>query len=1291
MFPFKVGALVYSRPVTVAVNEPPGYAALMRAFGRNVTLSDRWCKSASGAVVYTDRAAAMKDTCESASASRFVDLVLSCLGHCVIDFPVEICFSAAARLVLDRPGITIEGLKLRCVPDRDGSDAISPLFTIRAANITILGASMQGCPAGLFLLDVPRAGLRIERSVLSNSQVATVRGAPFSLLEFVNTTMRNNTAYAGAVVLLEDSGSVSVEAVDSDFFGNSATVGAVMYAYSGSMSRGLSVRFVRGSVVGSHSTDLGGAFLFSGGLYNSTVEFIGTRFEGNHADTGGVLYLEGVDLSLLKQSSLALLPHAQRANLVRFVNCTLRGNSAAAGGGAVYILHNGNNVLRAEGVVAEGNAAPDGGVYYIAGLRAALPGSPTIVILSGGAAARNVAASSGGVVYATGATVELTGGFLAEGNRAGSRGGVVAFPEIGGSPGRVDVASAYFSSNTAGEFGGAMYVVGEVNVTMTRGRAVGNSAGIDGGALYVGAGCISYGAYNYTTNHAGRSGGAVYVASDARLVGSLWAEGNVALEDGGAVYVRGHAELVAGAISGGRAGRSGGGVSVAGTLSLRGVQLRGNMAGQAGGGLAVTGQAVVSNGSTFTHNGLLLADSGAGGAISAAGAGRGLDLASDTAFVGNTAVLGSDLVLDYPNQTAFPNAGTPPARIRLHVYGRAVPGYPPPAVGVFVLDGYGRELLVPADRTLTLLFGGYSTTISMRAAMNLTAPPRLFFSGSSVELTAAPDPDLHSTGYYADLTEAFTARVTFPIDPCPAGEVHIVDRCVPSQSLVPAGHYYYANNSSSRLCPPGSMRPADRSALQCYPCEPGSVSTPDRVQCNRCESVRSLSWDVRAEACEACPAGALCLGGGMVVPRDGYFHPGLFLLDFPECLSSGACEYAGRSRALEVSRNQSVVEQYLDRQCAPGYEGPLCGSCASGYRRRTAIDCGKCASTWVVVVTFLATTTCLVAFLAYTTSRVPGPGTSVGMAVKITVQYVQQLAILGTYRAGWPETAQDMFSIMGGTVGTGGGVGSSSISCLYTGLSPFVIEAAVTAAATPALLLLTVRVVTWTTAPPIRVYIVVLFFLYPSVVLAAAKLLVCVEVDGSARMLVDTGVECGGGGIQSIAMYAIALPVICIYVLGLPIVLSVSIWRNPTEYTFVHAGLRLRWWWVVSTGRTSVLALIGLVIRGPGAQNLTAQAWLYFYLGVMIAMRPYASRSILIMDVFCVSVVLMLLYLNMWMILGVAATSWQSVAAGIMGLVCVVCLGLRAYVAERLNDERVSASQVVNTIGCDVVKKCIGL
>ena len=298
----------------------------------------------------------------------------------------------------------------------------------------------------------------------------------------------------------------------------------------------------------------------------------------------------------------------------------------------------------------------------------------------------NIAAMNGGAIFNETGTVTVTDYSFIE-NQSGADGGAIynqsgdvklnsterAYPLIpsaffemnkadndGGAiynlGGLVDVSGYDFLNNKAGRNAGAIYNDGEVKdvslILAGYRKFSGNSAGNDGGAIYVTIGDVNITDYDFVSNEAGHNGGAIFMGTDSgvlTLTGtpetseplddtpteetaiSVFSE-NTAQRSGGAIYNQGASKIMAADYSfkQNQAIANGGAIYTLGNLEMKihdgdnyaaagkEIGLIGNTAGGYGGALYVKGKEtalthynIVGNEATYDGGGIYISKLGA--------------------------------------------------------------------------------------------------------------------------------------------------------------------------------------------------------------------------------------------------------------------------------------------------------------------------------------------------------------------------------------------------------------------------------------------------------------------------------------------------------------------------------------------------------------------------------------------------------------------------------------------------------------------------------------------------------
>ena len=169
--------------------------------------------------------------------------------------------------------------------------------------------------------------------------------------------------------------------------------------------------------------------------------------------------------------------------------------------------------------------------------------------------------------------------------------------------------------------------------------------------------------------------------------------------------------------------------------------------------------------------------------------------------------------------------------------------------------------------------------------------------------------------------------------------------------------------------------------------------------------------------CVPCPDGATCEGGGAPpFPLPGYFRTDTSSVEFLRCQPESACKGGTDSEA----------------QCADGYTGVPCSACEVGYYRLDQL-CVPCHSTaGLFLASYFVGIVCLVGLFLYLQSKkmnlaalamglvralcavkLPGSSGSHGDVcgrVGVPQDFLQVLAMFGSFQIRWPEALQTLFT-----------------------------------------------------------------------------------------------------------------------------------------------------------------------------------------------------------------------------------------------------------------------------------------
>lgn len=314
------------------------------------------------------------------------------------------------------------------------------------------------------------------------------------------TLSLGGVSFSGNSATVGDGGAIytvggTIDMGGTSFSGNSATVnGGAIY------NNGSSLSVADGGVfTGNHATENGGAIYNDG---NGSLTIQGGEFSGNYTDSGdgGVIYNGSGALDI------------QGGNF--------SGNHAAGDGGVIY---NGSGALTIQsGEFSDNYTGGDGGVVYNASGAGAMN-------VAGGFFTGNYAGGNGGAVYnasAEGMTV-----FAAFGGNHAANGGAIY-----NTAGILNIGGMFIGNYAETGDGGAIYNESAAGMTVAADFTDNNAA--NGGAIYNKNGTLAISGGSFEANKARNgNGGAIYHGGAGSLtIDGTRLIGNSAAVQGGAVF-----------------------------------------------------------------------------------------------------------------------------------------------------------------------------------------------------------------------------------------------------------------------------------------------------------------------------------------------------------------------------------------------------------------------------------------------------------------------------------------------------------------------------------------------------------------------------------------------------------------------------------------------------------------------------------------------------------------------------------------------------------------------------------
>jgi len=166
-----------------------------------------------------------------------------------------------------------------------------------------------------------------------------------------------------------------------------------------------------------------------------------------------------------------------------------------------------------------------------------------------------------------------------------------------------------------------------------------------------------------------------------------------------------------------------------------------------------------------------------------------------------------------------------------------------------------------------------------------------------------------------------------------------------------------------------------------------------------------------------------------------------------------------------------------------------------------------------------------------------------------------------------------------------------------------------------------------------KLFLYVLFLIYPSVSSTILRLYICKDVDQQAYLLADLRVQCG---TDTWNLFTVAsTPLIVLYPVGIPLFFLFLLRTNrhaladkriSLQLGFLYAGYTSRCWWFELVDCVHKLLVTSVMAFLPRAAQLSvSMAVVTLYLVVLLLMNPYLRRSDDIFHIICQVEILLVL------------------------------------------------------------------
>jgi hypothetical protein len=174
-------------------------------------------------------------------------------------------------------------------------------------------------------------------------------------------------------------------------------------------------------------------------------------------------------------------------------------------------------------------------------------------------------------------------------------------------------------------------------------------------------------------------------------------------------------------------------------------------------------------------------------------------------------------------------------------------------------------------------------------------------------------------------------------------------------------------------------------------------------KCITCPA-ETYSLDPMSGTCLACPKEAECYGESQITPKKGYWRVSSYSDRFFECPYSKACI---------GSRNTSNVTP--TGECARGYMGNLCATCARNYSKSASETCEECGNitenAFKLTGIILMIAAVFAVTVKFTLKSAHNTEALHPIYIKIFLNYLQLVMLTTSINFNWAEISKDFISI----------------------------------------------------------------------------------------------------------------------------------------------------------------------------------------------------------------------------------------------------------------------------------------
>ena len=195
----------------------------------------------------------------------------------------------------------------------------------------------------------------------------------------------------------------------------------------------------------------------------------------------------------------------------------------------------------------------------------------------------------------------------------------------------------------------------------------------------------------------------------------------------------------------------------------------------------------------------------------------------------------------------------------------------------------------------------------------------------------------------------------------------------------------------------------------------------DVGKCELCPSATALFQVDSTDQCVSCPSNMECLGGAKIAPVADYSRFSRWNDRAIACLNSEAC--IGSTVTEEQATSLYCSDNYNTTYCQTGwcsakYKGNLCAQCTTGNvpSGSSCVSCSNNPGYYVLTVFIVLGAAGFIIFTVRNALKLKDvkkddKKPKISILIKILLNYVQLVSIVGSFSFEWPAAVKQMFNV----------------------------------------------------------------------------------------------------------------------------------------------------------------------------------------------------------------------------------------------------------------------------------------